>query len=271
MKTGRIGSFTLALATVIVITLIVRIGLIPSQVKAPVASSPIPTNKEPVSLIPDFGSFDKVSDKKRAFFDYLRPVVNAENRRIENERRTLQKALDDLNSGHELSEAEVYQIQLLMTKYQWKHNDINTQSLHSLLERVDTIPSSMVLIQAANETGWGTSRFVREGLNFFGQWCFSKGCGLVPQSRVEGMNHEVAKFDSVQASVASYMRNINTNAAYSLLRSIRTDLRSQDKEPTAEQLIYGLINYSERKEAYIDELLEMLDHNQKYLVVTHAQ
>jgi Bax protein len=123
-----------------------------------------------------------------------------------------------------------------------------------------------VLIQAANETGWGNSRFAREGLNFFGQWCFRKGCGLVPQSRSDGLSHEVAVFKTVEDSVASYMRNLNSNAAYSLFRSIRADMRAENQEPSADKLVYGLVNYSERQEAYIDELLEMLRQNQPYLV-----
>lgn len=137
--------------------------------------------------------------------------------------------------------------------------------------RVDTIPENMVLIQAANETGWGSSRFAREGMNFFGQWCFKKGCGLVPQSRTKGLSHEVAVFKSVDDSVGAYMRNLNSNAAYGLLRSIRADLRAQGKPVKAEDLVYGLMHYSERQEAYIDELLEMLRHNNQYLVENNEQ
>lgn len=73
-------------------------------------------------------------------------------------------------------------------------------------------------------------------------------------------------YDSVEDSVASYMKNLNSNAAYALFRSIRADMRAENKEPSADKLVYGLVNYSERQEAYIDELLEMLRHNQQYLV-----
>lgn len=145
------------------------------------------------------------------------------------------------------------------------------ESLDELLTRVDTIPEDLVLIQAANETGWGSSRFAREGMNFFGQWCFKKGCGLVPQSRSEGLSHEVAVFKSVEDSVGSYMRNLNSNAAYSLLRAIRADLRAQNQPVSAEKLVYGLMNYSERQEAYVEELLDMLRHNNQFLVENHEQ
>lgn len=88
----------------------------------------------------------------------------------------------------------------------------------------------------------------------------------MPSSRGSGKTHEVKIFPSVDASVSSYMRNLNSNTAYNLFRSIRADLRAQEAELNADQLIYGLVNYSERQEAYIDELLDMLRHNAKYLV-----
>ncbi|MGB0895578.1 MAG: glucosaminidase domain-containing protein, partial [Parashewanella sp.] len=171
-----------------------------------------------------------------------------------------------LDSGSTISESAQFRLQKLAQKYQYKLIAIDDKLLNALLKRVDEIPVSLVLIQAANETGWGTSRFAREGLNFFGEWCFTSGCGLVPNSRTSGKTHEVEVFDSVADSVASYMLNLNSNSAYSLLRSIRFQLRQQGMQPTAEELVYGLVNYSERKDAYIDELLEMLRHNKKYLV-----
>ncbi|MCE9854155.1 glucosaminidase domain-containing protein, partial [Shewanella chilikensis] len=202
---------------------------------------------------------------------FLRPAVQKQNSIIAEERKFLEQVQKHLQNQHQLNDAEQYRIQRLAEKYQYAMRAIDSDSINKLLRRVDVIPESMVLIQAANETGWGSSRFAREGLNFFGQWCFKKGCGLVPQSRSEGMSHEVAVFKSVDDSVASYMRNLNSNAAYSLFRSIRADLRSQQEPLTAEKLVYGLVNYSERQEAYIDELLDMLRHNEEYLVENHVE
>jgi Bax protein len=271
LKTGKLGSFTLALALVILSVLALRVYLIPSLKTAEQSSAPLIKNQLGISLIPDFSSIGNVSDKKQAFFDFLRPAVQKQNSIIAEERKFLEQVQKHLQNQHQLNDAEQYRIQRLAEKYQYAMRAIDSDSINKLLRRVDVIPESMVLIQAANETGWGSSRFAREGLNFFGQWCFKKGCGLVPQSRSEGMSHEVAVFKSVDDSVASYMRNLNSNAAYSLFRSIRADLRSQQEPLTAEKLVYGLVNYSERQEAYIDELLDMLRHNEEYLVENHVE
>ncbi|MEC4724026.1 glucosaminidase domain-containing protein [Shewanella sp. D64] len=266
MKTGRIGKLTVSISVVILALIILKLNFIDTKDTKEQKLGALIKNKQNLSLIPDFASIPLVSDKKQAFFDYLRPWVRLQNGIINDERQFLQRSLQHINDGLVLTEAEYFRIEEISNKYQYSPRTINAETIQKLLIRADIIPESMVLIQAANETGWGSSRFAREGLNFFGQWCFKKGCGLVPQSRTSGMSHEVAVFKSVEDSVASYMRNLNSNAAYSLLRSIRADMRAQNKEPTANELVYGLVNYSERQEAYIDELLEMLRHNQQYLV-----
>jgi Bax protein len=266
MKTGRIGKLTVSLSVVILAFILVKLNFIETKDKKEHELGALIENKQHLSLIPDFASIPLVSDKKQAFFDYLRPWVRLQNGIISDERLFLQRSLQHINDGLTLTDAEYFRIEEISNKYQYSPRTINAETLQKLLVRADIIPESMVLIQAANETGWGSSRFAREGLNFFGQWCFRKGCGLVPQSRTSGMSHEVAVYKTVEDSVASYMRNLNSNGAYALLRSIRADMRAQNKEPTADELVYGLVNYSERQEAYIDELLEMLRHNKQYLV-----
>lgn len=266
MKTGRVGSFTLALAIVILAIFSLRVLLIPEVSQPESITSQLERAVTPVTQIPDFSGINDITEKKKAFFDFLRPIIQQQNAIIEEERNLISGALTELENGGTLSSSQLTQLNMLCDKYQYAARNIDIKSLNSLLKRVDIVPESMVLIQAANESGWGSSRFAREGFNFFGEWCFSTGCGIVPSSRGSGKMHEVKVFSSVDASVSSYMRNLNSNPAYALFRSIRADLRSQEVEPTANQLIYGLVNYSERQEAYIDELLDMLRHNEKYLV-----
>ncbi|MCP3127314.1 glucosaminidase domain-containing protein [Shewanella sp. KJ2020] len=266
MKTGRIGSFTLALAMVILAIFSLRIWLIPTADESVSIVAQLENSVDPVTQVPDFSAISDITQKKKAFFDFLRPIIQQQNAIIATERDFVSDMGKLIESGESLSETQLAQLNQLFDKYQYAARNIDSKSLNSLLKRVDIVPESMVLIQAANESGWGSSRFAREGFNFFGEWCFSEGCGIVPSSRGSGKVHEVKVFPSVDASVASYMRNLNANTAYTLFRSIRADLRSQELEPTADQLIYGLVNYSERQEAYIDELLDMLRHNEKYLV-----
>ena len=131
-----------------------------------------------------------------------------------------------------------------------------------LLSRVDSLPESLVLAQAANESAWGTSRFARQGNNLFGQWCFKPGCGLVPQARDDEAFHEVAKFSSVQGSINAYFANLNSHPAYEPVREIRGCLRQQQARVTGVALAEGLEQYSSRGYAYIDELQAMIRFNQ---------
>src|SRR5690606_10772550 len=94
-----------------------------------------------------------------------------------------------------------------------------------------------------------------------GQWCFRKGCGLVPDQRAEDGNHEVAKFASMNASVRSYMRNINTHPAYLELRQIRERYRLEGERAAADVLTQGLLSYSERRGEYVEELNAMIRVN----------
>ena len=131
-------------------------------------------------------------------------------------------------------------------------------SIQELLLRVDEIPTSLVLAQAANESAWGTSRFAQDGHNYFGQWCFKQGCGITPSNRAPGATHEVKRFNTPMDSVHAYFININTHRAYKTLREIRA---SAEKPVSGVLLADGLLNYSERKQAYIDELKSMIISN----------
>lgn len=213
--------------------------------------------------LPDFNSFTDVKEKKRAFFDFIRPHVEAENKQIRQQRATLEIALMMLQYDEPLNAKQTKQVKNILNSYKLP-NIINNLSLNQALRRVDIIPKELALMQAANESAWGTSRFARIGLNFFGQWCYSQGCGMIPNRRNSGAAHEVAAFKSVRDAVSSYFKNINTHAAYKELRSIRADLRLQQKPVTATKLSYGLMSYSERGEAYIEELNQMINHNKAY-------
>ena len=117
------------------------------------------------------------------------------------------------------------------------------------------------MAQAANESAWGLSRFAQKGNNLFGQWCFKKGCGIVPGQRNAGANHEVRKFASINDSVASYMHNLNTGRAYKDLRKLRATLRSTNAAVDGHTLAKGLIKYSSRGKAYVKEIQSMIKTN----------
>ena len=117
------------------------------------------------------------------------------------------------------------------------------------------------MAQGANESAWGTSRFAKAGNNFFGQWCYTKGCGIVPAKRDSGTKHEVRKFGNPQQSVGGYIFNLNTGRVYSLIRKMRAEARAKFTDPSGYELAKGLIKYSQRREAYVKEIRSMISYN----------
>ncbi|PTC00673.1 peptidoglycan hydrolase [Thalassospira xiamenensis] len=212
--------------------------------------------------VPDFNEIRDVRAKKEAFFSFLMPAVKAENIRILLQREELSAIHASFQENAQLTSSQAERLQRLADMYDVDFEDNSLDDVFTLLlRRIDVVPESLVLVQAANESGWGTSRFATEGLNFFGQWCFRKGCGLVPSDRDEDGNHEVAKFASVNASVRSYLRNINTHPAYLELRQIRASYHQNGDQAAATDLTPGLLSYSERREEYIEELNAMIRVN----------
>lgn len=227
--------------------------------------SPLVEERLPEPLIPDFAAIADVEARKAAFFDFLEPYVDAENRRILTQRAELERLLGKLGEGLKLTRKERAFISMISEEYEIATVVQDTEyHLNQLLRRVDIIPRSLVLAQAANESAWGTSRFAIEGNNFFGQWCYSEGCGLVPSKRRQDANHEVQAYDSVAASVHAYFMNINTFPSYLELRRIRARLREQGKELDSRLLAEGLDSYSERGREYVEELQSIINYNELY-------
>lgn len=221
-----------------------------------------------ISGAPDFRAITDIPEKKHAFFSYLKPGIAFENTRILKEREQIMLLQKNFNDG-KFSAKDRTQATQFGDQYGVTWEDERAKEwFESILHRVDILPEALVLTQAANESAWGTSRFAREANNYFGQWCYSQGCGLVPLARSEGMNHEVAKFISVQESIHRYFMNVNRNAAYHDLREIRFQLRHHDADlfsvESAVALSNGLLKYSERGEDYVHDLQTMMRHNQPY-------
>ena len=152
----------------------------------------------------DFTTMTDVKKKKLAFFNFMLPLVRQANDKVRQERRTLVQIHEQLVGGKQIKSTDTDRVHTLNEKYQAKLAvPYEAEDLQLLLKRVDTIPESLALAQSANESAWGTSRFATEANNFFGLWCFTRGCGLTPKQRDEGLVHEVARFDSVSGFVIS--------------------------------------------------------------------
>lgn len=211
------------------------------------------------STAPDFSDYAAGDARKEAFFDYMVPLVRQENEAILSSRERLLAIQEEGAPGW----VDRRWMSLLAERYELDDFDA-TDATHRahLIKRVDKVPPSIALAQAANESAWGTSRFARLGNNYFGQWCFVAGCGLVPEARNEGASHEVAAFESVRESVRRYMNNINTHNAYADLRTRRASLRSEGNTISGLALAPTLIRYSERGQEYVSELQAMIRGNE---------
>ena len=212
--------------------------------------------------IPDFASIQDIAIKKATFFAFLSPFIDAVNQQILAQRQQLISFSENISSGLTLSSNEMKYLSNLRVEYKLENEGLHTDELiNYLLKRVDIIPSSLALAQAANESAWGTSRFALEGRNFFGQWCYSKGCGIVPAMRNAEAIHEVRSFDSVFDSVKAYIMNLNTFSNYQNLRDIRQEARQGGRSIDGISLSKGLGTYSTRGDEYISELQSMIYTN----------
>lgn len=211
--------------------------------------------------LPDFGALD-VPTKKQTFFAYLQPKIDAANETIAKDRLRLQALNADLPTRPPSWRQRRF-IAALAADYDIVIDDPADYLAAStaLLRRVDIIPPALVLIQAAKESGWGTSKFAVQGNNLFGQQCFVAGCGFVPTARLAGRSHEVARFDSVDEAVAAYLHNLNTHPRYQRLREIRATQRANNEELTGSMLADGLLAYSERGADYVVEVKYMIRQN----------
>ena len=212
--------------------------------------------------VPNFNAYTDVKAKKRDFFAFMLPMmVRNANALVAAERKFLLAIAEVIADGKSPSSRQQQTVAMLKEKY--RIDDEGTATLpQGLLERVDTIPASLVLAQAANESAWGTSRFARNGNNYFGIWCFSFGCGQIPTARDAGKSHEVASFESIQSGVEYYFYTINTHPAYQRLRDLRTEARRGNEKMSGAKLAEGLIRYSERGASYVREIQAMITINQ---------
>ena len=259
------GLFTAMLIRPFVVVPEKKLVVEPIAVPKPVVVKVIEKPLHSVKL-PNFGAIKDIKRKKSEFFNFIRPAVINENQRLLSLRQQIAQMLTRLSLEEPLADAETQLLSSLVKQYRVSKGGTPFQQLNALMSKVDEIPTALVLVQAANESAWGTSRFSRIGLNFFGIWCYSKGCGMVPRSRNVGADHEVQAFQSVEQAVKRYLHNINTNSAYDVFRTIRRQLREQDQPLVPEVLAMGLLPYSERGTDYVIELNDMLRHNKQFLV-----
>jgi len=251
-------TFVKVLLPLIIFVLIVVADYLSSPVDPLVLK---PFSQNPVTVFPDFTKIVDVNEKKQQFLDYMQIFIDAENQKIRTLRSKLFEIRKNIGRGT-LSGEETAEIANLSVTYRIDHEDMKIEDMiDELLLRVDLIPVSMALAQAANESAWGTSRFTIEGNNVFGQWCYEVGCGIVPSRRISGAKHEVRYFDTVEKSVESYFLNINSHDSYAYLRDLRFKMRERGLKLDPMSLSIGLGKYSQRGAGYVDEIKKIIIQN----------
>ena len=195
-----------------------------------------------------------VTTKKDVFFRLMAPLILMVNEQIEQQRIQVKA----MSLTDPLLREVMVEYRVLDKEQQ---RPLTQADKTTLLKRLDIIPPSLALAQAAEESGWATSRFTYEGNAFFGQWDYS-GKGMKPKSqRTELGNYGIARFDSPFDSVKAYATNINRGHAYQQLRDARAILRSNGEEISGLALAKTLDKYSERGQAYIDSISHMITYN----------
>jgi len=194
---------------------------------------------------------ENTKKRKELFLQIVLPLVLQENNNIRLDRKRLFNIINKSNNT-------VIEKKWLEKKY--KQYGIPSKDLLTLKIRMDEIPVSLALAQAAKETGWGTSRFAQEGNALFGQWTWS-GEGLRPKEADESEGHKVMKFNILQASVRAYQRNLNTHKTYREFRLARAQLRDEGKKLDSIVLSKYLDEYAETGQEYVKILRKIIVQN----------
>ena len=190
--------------------------------------------------VPNFTTYNPNVSRTSNFINFLTPIIESENYEILTNRKNLKKLMK--KSHH--SSADTTWLHQTAKYYKLKKFSITPQTLFELLERIDIIPIEIVLSQAAIESNWGASGFAKRGNNLFGMRTTSQKSGIIPKDRATGATFRVASYRTVNQSVKSYLRNLNTHKAYKKLRKNRAIMRTKNIELNPFELANDLTAYS---------------------------
>ena len=199
----------------------------------------------------DLDALQSTKLKKETFIKIVLPLIVAENERILEDREKLLV----LSGKKFTTDLEKQWIRQKLLEYKVKKGN-----LKELIVRMDIIPTSIALAQAAKESGWGTSRFALEGNAIFGQWTWS-GQGIAPLDRESNKNHKILKFPILRASVKAYQNNLNTHKSYTKFRQKRLSLRDKNKKIKGLELTETLNNYAQTGSEYTKILNQIIKQN----------
>ena len=200
----------------------------------------------------DLKKIKSTTTKKNTFIKIVMPLIIDENNKILENRKKLFKILAKPNNSRG---------EKVWLKRRFKDYGIKNEDITELKIRMDIVPVSIAIAQAAKESGWGTSRFALEGNAMFGQWTWGKK-GIAPLDRDKNQAHKILKFPILRSSVQAYKNNLNTHKGYSEFRKKRAELRKQNKKISGLELVQYLHNYAATGTEYTKVLKKIIDQNQ---------
>ena len=212
------------------------------------AVEPIFLSKLPTGI----DKIDNITDRKKLFIKVILPLIIYENNQIDEDRDFLNQILREKN----ITPEESQWLDKKFTEYK-----VSNKNIEELKVKMDIIPPSIALAQAAYESGWGTSRFAMEGNSLFGVRTWQKGKGMVPLERDEQSNFEVKSFKIIRASISAYKKNLNTHASYKEFREARAEQRNKKNKISGLELAKFLDKYSEIGYEYADRLQKIIQQN----------
>ncbi len=194
--------------------------------------------------------------RKATFLRIVLPIIAQSNEVITKDRAHMLVLLAKLENGSELSALDRIWLHRLSRRYR------TTPNAHATLRyRVDTVPASLAIAQAALETGWGRSRFANSGNALYGEWTFGTARGIVPSDRPENADHKIRSFDNLLHSVSGYMNNLNSHRAYRRFRSIRANARASGETADSRKLAKTLRAYGKGDPKYTTKLSALISAN----------
>lgn len=204
----------------------------------------------------DMAAMKQPAERKAVFLRLMLPLILAANERVLRQRAQILLFQAKRAAGLPLNGRQEQRLAAIAAEYR-----ADAKALDRLLAKVDAVPPSLALAQAAIESGWGTSRFIVEGNAPFGQWTSGAHEGLVPKNRDPGKTHKIRRFKHLIDSVHSYLRNLNTHRAYRTFRAQRSQFRTAGKRLDGSALVSALGAYSETKDHYIELLRNVIRIN----------
>ena len=200
----------------------------------------------------DLKRIKSTQKKKDTFIKIVMPLILDENSKILEDRKKLFKILGKQSNSRG---------EKVWLKRRFKDYRIEKEDIAELKLRMDIIPTSLAIAQAAKESGWGTSRFALEGNAMFGQWTWGKN-GIEPKDKKINQDHKILKFPMLRSSVRAYMTNLNTHRGYKEFREARAELRRKNKTMSGLELVNYLYNYAQTGSEYVKTLKKIIKQNE---------